>query len=238
MKKLLAYSVLFFAVVLAFDGCKKGPEDPFLSFRSRKKRVEGYWKVVKYLDQNIDSTERINTYHIDPVQNVDAWYPCGTRTITTTRDWTLRFHFDGDGRYEKDSLYQWRYSTSFKTSSNQQTYHLLFTPPGLATPYDRTSKCQSFDSLFIDNKVITKGFWMFAGGTNDIKNKERMFLTDGEDQYSGVSYDIVELRDKEMKLVFSVSVPIIDPISGLPTGAQVRKIQYNMEETDPFDEGD
>ena len=213
-----------------------------MSFRSRKKRVEGYWKVVKYLDQNIDSTQLVKNYYVDPVQGDDDWFPCGRKSITSTRDWTIRFRFDPDGRYEKDSTFLWRYAQSFETESEQHEHSFGVNPPGEA-PYTATKKCQSFDSLFVDHKLITKGFWMFAGGTNDIKNKERMFLTDGEDQYEGVSYDILQLRDKEMKLVWSVSVPlttpsVIDPTVDSIIGSQVRKIQYNMEQTEPFGEGD
>jgi hypothetical protein len=208
--------------------------------------VEGYWKVVKYLDQNIDSTQLVKNYYVEPVQGDDDWFPCGKKSMTTTRDWILRFRFDPDGRYEKDSTYNWRYSHNFKTSSQQHEHGFTVANiPGLPgnPSYSSTRKCQSFDTLFTDRKVITKGFWMFAGGTNDIKNKERMFLTDGEDQYEGVSYDILQLRDKEMKLVWSVSIPltmpsVIDPTIDSIVGSQVRKIQYNMEQTDPFGEGD
>lgn len=44
MKKLLIAVI----VLATFAGCKKGENDPFLSFRSRDARVVGEWKVSSY----------------------------------------------------------------------------------------------------------------------------------------------------------------------------------------------
>ena len=45
MKKLSGYAVLILVLssILVLDGCKRGPDDPFFSFRSRKARVTGDW---------------------------------------------------------------------------------------------------------------------------------------------------------------------------------------------------
>ena len=46
MKKTI---IILFCIVLAgigFDGCKKGPNDPFFSIHSRKARVVGEWKLT------------------------------------------------------------------------------------------------------------------------------------------------------------------------------------------------
>jgi hypothetical protein len=44
------YLYLIFAIFLltVFPNCKKGDNDPFLSFRSRDSRITGKWKVVNY----------------------------------------------------------------------------------------------------------------------------------------------------------------------------------------------
>lgn len=41
----LIFAILFLTV---FPNCKKGDNDPFLSFRSRDSRITGKWKVVNY----------------------------------------------------------------------------------------------------------------------------------------------------------------------------------------------
>ncbi|MBT3963903.1 MAG: hypothetical protein HOE95_07270, partial [Flavobacteriales bacterium] len=45
MKKLIGISLV---VVLMLPGCKKGEEDPFFSFSSRKGRLAGEWVVSSY----------------------------------------------------------------------------------------------------------------------------------------------------------------------------------------------
>lgn len=40
--------------LIFFDGCKKYEDGPMLSFRSKKARVEGNWKVDKYTVDGID----------------------------------------------------------------------------------------------------------------------------------------------------------------------------------------
>lgn len=45
MRKLTGYAILIFVLssILVLDGCKRGENDPFFSFRSRKARVTGDW---------------------------------------------------------------------------------------------------------------------------------------------------------------------------------------------------
>jgi len=50
-KRLIAISLGLLLVVLSFS-CKRGEEDPFLSFRSRNQRLKGWWKVK---EMNIDT---------------------------------------------------------------------------------------------------------------------------------------------------------------------------------------
>ncbi|HZF99617.1 MAG TPA: hypothetical protein VEY71_01380 [Chitinophagales bacterium] len=208
MRKLLALAALLLAVLFAFEGCKKGPEDPFMSFKSRKKRVEGYWRVTQLLYNNIDSLTHTTVWDTIPTTPVPL-PPCAAWTTTFIHTYHIKFRFDADGRYEKDSVYTRRYQKDFSNNGTGPT------------------ACLDIDTLNLDfeNKTITKGIWMFAGATGDIKNRERMFLTDGLDQYDGRSYDILKCTDKEMKLVYAVT--------GLgPAGPEVRKIQYNLEAID------
>lgn len=207
MKKLLAFMVVFMTAVILFDGCKKGPEDPFLSFKSRKKRVEGYWRVTELLYNNIDSLTHTTVWDTIPT-TPPVLPPCVAWTTTFIHEYQIKFRFDGDGRYEKDSTYL-------------HTYQKVFQNNGTGT-----TTCENIDTLNVDSKIVTKGFWMFAGATGDIKNKERMFLTDGEDQYSGRSYDILKCSDKEMKLVYAQT-----KLDG-SGNVVVEKIQYNLEAID------
>ena len=44
-KNLLKFAVILFVSIIVFSGCKKGEDDPFISFRSRTARLAGNWKL-------------------------------------------------------------------------------------------------------------------------------------------------------------------------------------------------
>ncbi len=58
MKKLL---ILFFVSgTLVFTQCKKYPEGPAISLRSKKERIANTWKASKYLENSVDKTSDFN----------------------------------------------------------------------------------------------------------------------------------------------------------------------------------
>jgi len=50
------YILLFLLLAFCFTDCKKYPEGPWISLRSKEKRLLGNWKVQKYLIDGVDST--------------------------------------------------------------------------------------------------------------------------------------------------------------------------------------
>jgi hypothetical protein len=54
MKKLLAF--IFLSCILFFSECKKYPEGPYLSFRSKKERIANTWKIGALIISDVDST--------------------------------------------------------------------------------------------------------------------------------------------------------------------------------------
>ena len=61
-KKSLSLAIAILVVLpIVFSGCKKGPEDPFLSFRSRKARVCGTWTVTNFESEIVRKVNNINT---------------------------------------------------------------------------------------------------------------------------------------------------------------------------------
>ena len=46
MKKIIVFLSCIILAGIGFDGCKKGPNDPFFSIHSRKARVVGEWKLT------------------------------------------------------------------------------------------------------------------------------------------------------------------------------------------------
>jgi len=46
MKRIVVLSLYLMVTFVLFNGCKRGEDDPFISFRSRKARVTGKWKMT------------------------------------------------------------------------------------------------------------------------------------------------------------------------------------------------
>ena len=47
-KSIIRISLILFVGILALTGCKKGENDPFLSFLSRNARITGTWKLTSH----------------------------------------------------------------------------------------------------------------------------------------------------------------------------------------------
>lgn len=75
MNKLLAALVIG-AVAFSFSSCRKGEDDPFLSFTSRDKRIEGTWLL-----DNITITKVTESTNVAPTG--------GTRTSIRTKTYTI-----------------------------------------------------------------------------------------------------------------------------------------------------
>jgi hypothetical protein len=58
MKKLLV--IILIGFTLLFSECKKYPEGPSISFRSKKERIANNWKLQKYIENDVDKTADFN----------------------------------------------------------------------------------------------------------------------------------------------------------------------------------
>lgn len=79
MKKIIALSFTTALIVSSIVSCKKGENDPFLSLRSRKARLEGSWKVSA---QELDQTSVINGVTTRKMATYDGVMEIETTTIT------------------------------------------------------------------------------------------------------------------------------------------------------------
>ncbi len=62
MKKLFVlFSIITTALLLS--ECKKYPEGPSVSFRSKKERIANNWKLSKYYENDVDLTANFNTVY-------------------------------------------------------------------------------------------------------------------------------------------------------------------------------
>lgn len=154
MKKLILSAIAITVVASTFTSCKKGSGDPGITFKSRKGRVEGSWKITEWTQNStINSGGNTST---EETKLTDA-----TITMTEKEDGdtyvmngTVQAHtinFDKKGAYDYTQNVTWTSSTlnggtpNTYTEANTQTYS-------------------------------EKGTWNFLGKVDDFKNKERIVL--------------------------------------------------------------
>lgn len=105
MKKIYAFIIMAAVIVPVLPSCKKGENDPFISFRSRKARVAGEWKVTSAKGTEAFSGSDTYTWTFDgSTQSVNSGDPAYPRTIT----WT----FEKDGTYTHEDVSAGNPSTS------------------------------------------------------------------------------------------------------------------------------
>jgi len=165
MKKLVSYILIvwFIGGVFFLNSCKRGENDPFFSFRSRKQRVTGYWDIntvdKKTTTINKDGEKIIETFTISG-ENAKLI----TQTVNTPADTIITvsgkvkeafYRFDKDGRMD----YVFRYE--------------------LVDNYAETDENTSFTTI---ERTITNyeyrgnGTWNFLAGMDNYSNKERLSL--------------------------------------------------------------
>ncbi|MBX7108151.1 MAG: hypothetical protein K1X61_05825 [Chitinophagales bacterium] len=154
-----------------WQSCAKGPEDPFISFHSRKARVTGDWNITSYTVNNKDSLRRV----ADSIGPYIGF--CGSEIDKLILNYKYVWSFDKDGGFK-----------SKLTIDSSYIYDIA----------NNTPICK--DSLYKDSStVITVAEWNFTGNIGDLKNKEQLLILDPYTKKS-LLFDIIELRNNEMKL--------------------------------------
>ncbi len=77
-----------------FDGCKKGPDDPFMSIHTRKGRMTGDWTVKKGSGTDVNGSST-TTWTYD-----GTTYSSTTGSNTTTNGMTMTVSYVKDGTYK------------------------------------------------------------------------------------------------------------------------------------------
>ena len=93
MKNLICAFILSLIIV----SCGKYEEGPDVSFRSRQKRIEGLWKVDKFIANDVDSTSQFIALFGDKIDITDdRWeMPKGAGLMNFSGDWsweTLKYY--------------------------------------------------------------------------------------------------------------------------------------------------
>jgi len=181
--RIIVFILIGFTVFNLWQSCKKGPEDPFFSIHSRLARVAGDWNITEYKVNGADSLRRV----IDSVAFTGF---CGDEIDKTVITYKYIWSFDKNGNFSEKL-----------TRDSSIILDIL----------NNTAICH--DSTIVDSTVkVTVLNWNFTDGVGDLKNKEQLYTIDPETQEVTL-YNIIELRNNEMKLERDV----IDPVSNVDT---------------------
>lgn len=162
--------VLFLLIAVVFDSCRKGPEDPFFSFITRKNRLAKEWKAVSY---TINDKDQLVKTELDTLSDEI----CGNQYIKDSLNLSYFLTINKNGDYITLKLY------------NGNT---IATAPG--------SPCTDLEyNMIIDSSKLEKGLWNFTGGVGNTSSREQLFLYE-EETGAGVIWDILGLRSDELHL--------------------------------------
>jgi hypothetical protein len=102
MKRVLLLVLLAIIAIPVFQSCKKGDNDPAISFKSRKARLCGEWNLKEGFSIDISSNGNIKTHTYD-----------GTKVVITETGspddsyiFTIKVTINKDGTYKYESIYE------------------------------------------------------------------------------------------------------------------------------------
>jgi hypothetical protein len=195
MKKIQKSLLVLLAVAAVLPACKKGAEDPGMPFSSRKKRVEGEWKLVSsetaYSTETTDidcdgngatgktTVSGTETFDATTYNNSGTWNnvcagttTSGTSKITgTVTAYTITF--DKTGTWSAVMDY-----TTVETRDNLA---------GQAVPAGNVDK----NEITIKKTTKSSGVWNFLGKIqDDTKNKEEISVSTTKSDVTTETTDI------------------------------------------------
>lgn len=169
MKKAKGLSILIVVLttIIVFDGCKRGVDDPFFSFKSRKARVTGDWsienmesEILKTIgDQQLKANVKFNINGTDVSLSIDS--------IDTPHDTTKSYTGiikESEYRFDKNS---------------KMTHTLKYEITEEKTLVDEITNQTTIEKWVTTFETKGSGSWNFLGkieinGIDKYKNKERI----------------------------------------------------------------
>ena len=178
MRKISVFITLLL-LISGFTSCRKGPEDPLLSFKTRKNRISKNWLAYEYKIDGINIIEE-NKQGSKNIPN------CGVQTLDTLIERSIKMVFSKNGNY-----------TSEFTTNNQIS----------AATSKGDEECADYNFKKSSQTVETKtGNWSFTGGSGGTSKREQVLIYQ-EETREGVIWDIVRLANNELKLKRKYIIP-------------------------------
>ncbi len=169
LTKLTGMAAILLSCVLILNSCKKGANDPAISFKSRTSRVAGTWTVAK---QSGTQLYHDNTGVNDDETMTQSWNGVGTNMyVQTDKYGTTSFEDKGDVTantitFGKDGSY---------------TMTRKYTIKEVRTDYPTTGSTTTTDYVIEETET---GTWNFTGGVgSDLKSKEQIVINSSASTY-------------------------------------------------------
>jgi hypothetical protein len=169
-------NLLLLVVLLSgfsFTGCRKGPEDPLISFATRKARLSKEWKAYSY---KINGEEKLRS----TITTKQFQGECDTQTVVRFDSLEIIMDFRKSGEFFSNRYHY--FTEKSATAANPSPFCALLN-------YYKTDEETERQS----------GYWNFTGGVGDISNREQVFIYQ-EESAVGILWDIVRLAGSELKI--------------------------------------
>lgn len=184
MKRNIILIVVGLFITLPFvNSCKKGPEDPFFSFRSRKARIVGNWNITKLDDhREVTKGEEVDdmAFSIDETVSGTSW------------KWVKEYYGTDSVHERKGKILEYKMTFDDNGYVNGiMEIEIVETTkyPDAATPYDSTATTNI--------KKEFSGTWDFMSGVDDYKKKERLIVVFEEITETTKIISLLEFDDEE-----------------------------------------
>lgn len=171
MKRLSGYSILILLLssILVFEGCKRGDDDPFFSFRSRKARVTGDWAFDTF-----DS--KVIQYFSNPDYQAIVTFKLASNNISIKTDSVNTPH---DTSRTVNGIIKEAYYNFDKNSKMRYLFHYQLTWEKQET--DENTNITTYYKIVTTVKEEASGSWNFLSNieknaVDKFKNKERISL--------------------------------------------------------------
>ena len=120
MKKIILFAIVILGIT-AVTSCKKGEDDPFISFRSRDARITAKWKLVNYERQSNSSggssTSVLNGSILTVTNSIGSYSYSYSEELEINSDGTYKITTIQDGDISTSSSdWFWLNDTQKKTS--------------------------------------------------------------------------------------------------------------------------
>jgi len=215
--------IVFVSSVFMLESCfKKGPNDPFISFKTRKARMTGEWKIKDYLLETttdyIDGEKDIYKFTCtDDAVSEKIGYKNKEGVKDTT--WTWKGKVVAGGQLETERMFIF-------DKHGKVTYKFHYILSEHFPEKDEEALNPAIDStLSIERKLYNTGTWNFLVGVDEYKRKERISIV-----WEYVDFE--QINNK--KVIWQYEDEETDPTEefNYSTRMQTRSYYYNGEMTE------